>query len=328
MATPLASLIGSTVTFRIVTRLSSEIWWLLKEVVGGVGRHRVSMLAKQSAYSLIFAFPSLFIVLFSVAAIVDNRTEAGLSDALLRLIDEKAPDELEPLLEHLVQHAIAEMSSSTAGLAALFSLLLAVWGVAGAVGTLIYACNRVYGVADRRSYVARKLLTLALTGIGGFLVAAAFVLFTFGRSIGEWVAESTDRQDILVQLVSNARPWAIALVACTLLLLYALAPDVELSMRWIVPGVAGVTGVITLASLGFEYLVRFVDPGSAYGAAGSVLILLWFLYLTSAIVVIGAELNAALARRHDVKLTAFLARHPERWLDRRPEDGAKDPFGP
>jgi uncharacterized BrkB/YihY/UPF0761 family membrane protein len=59
--------------------------------------------------------------------------------------------------------------------------------------------------------------------------------------------------------------------------------------------------------------VNIAAPGSAFGAAGSVLILLWFLSLTSAIVVTGAEINAVLARRNDGR------------LDRDPEEVRPNP---
>ena len=255
MAAPSASPTGSTAAPRTVARLSSEFWWLLKEVARGFGRDHVSMLAKQTAYSLLFALPSLMVMLVAMAAIVDKRTEAGLSEALNRAIDERAPDVLQPLLEHLVQHAITEMSESSAGVAALISLLIAVWGVAGAVGTLVFACNLVYGIVDRRSYVARKLLTLVLTVVGGGLVVTAFVLFTFGRLIGDWVEETTDRQGILVELAANAGGWSIALVACSLAGLYAMAPDAKTSFRWILPGVGVTTLVIYLEFVGFEFLL-------------------------------------------------------------------------
>jgi uncharacterized BrkB/YihY/UPF0761 family membrane protein len=65
-----------------------------------------------------------------------------------------------------------------------------------------------------------------------------------------------------------------------------------------------------------DLLLRFSNPGSAFGAAGSVLILLWALFLVSAIVIVGAIVNAVLGRRYDRKLRDGLRRHPEKLQQR------------
>ena len=94
---------------------------------------RPANLAKQSAYSLLYAIPSMLIVLVSLAAIVDRQTGAGVSGALQRFIAEQAPEELQPLLASLVQYAIVETSEQAAIIAAIVSLVIAVWGGAGGV---------------------------------------------------------------------------------------------------------------------------------------------------------------------------------------------------
>ena len=72
-----------------------------------------------------------------------------------------------------------------------------------------------------------------------------------------------------------------------------------------------------LASLAIGVLVILMDliltysnPGAAYGVAGSVLILLWSLYMVSQIAVIGAIVNAVLGKRYDRRLIEALYRRP------------------
>jgi membrane protein len=282
------------------------VWSVLNDIVCGIRRHRVSLLAKQSAYSLLYAIPSLFVMLVSLASIVDNYTDAGLSDALNRAIEERAPDVLKPLLESFVQNAIAETSQSSAVATALISLLIAIWGISGAVGSLVYSCNYVYDIVDGRPYIVRKLLTLGLSIFGGLLVVAGFLLFTFGQRFANWLADEMDMNSTLVGILSTSRRWSIALVACSLVLLYSLGPNVPKSIRWVLPGVISATAAIYLLFVAFERLVQIVNPGSAFGAASSVLVLLWSLYVVSAIVVAGAEINAVFARRYDAKMIDFI----------------------
>jgi membrane protein len=290
---------------------------VLIEIVQEIRHHQPSQLAKQAAYSLLYAVPSVLIVLVSLAAIVDKNTGAGVSEALRKFISEQAPAELHPLLDSLVQRAVVETSESQAILAALVSLAIAIWGGAGGVGALIAAINDVYDIRNTRSFIKQTALNLGLMLLGGALVIGSFVLLTFGRLLGEWVAGAVGRGTTLVDFLSSGPVWALILLACSLFLLYWLAPDIDKSIRWVLPGTALATIAVLVVFAAMDLLLRFSNPGSAFGAAGSVLILLWSLFLVSAIVIVGAIVNAVLGRRYDRKLRDDLRRHPEK----RPERG-------
>src|SRR5215213_11249389 len=97
---------------------------VLIEIAQEIRHHQPSQLAKQSAYSLLYAVPSVLIVLVSLAAIVDKNTGTGVSQALRTFISEQAPAELQPLLASLVQRAVVETSQSEAVLAVFLSLAI------------------------------------------------------------------------------------------------------------------------------------------------------------------------------------------------------------
>ena len=291
-----------------------EVWSFLFGLVLEVAHQPLSMLAKQAAYSLLYAIPSILIVLVALTALVDDWTDAKTSEALQDFIDERVPAELQPLFKSLVQSAITETSQSTAAVTALVSLGVAIWGGSGGVGALIYACNLVYDVRDTRPWWRRQLLKLVFMVVGGIGIVVAFVLFAFGQRIGEWIAEKTDRASVLVGMLSSGRGLSLVLVAISLFALYVKAPDVETSFRWLLPGTVAATLAIAITFAALDFVLGIWSPGSAYGAASSVLILLWTLWLMSAIVVAGAAINAFVGRRFDEKLARYLVAHPERLL--------------
>ena len=289
---------------------------VLIEIVQEIRRHQPSQLAKQSAYSLLYAVPSVLIVLVSLAAIADKNTGAGVSEGMRQFISAQAPHELQPLLESLVQRAVVETSQSQAVLTALVSLAIAIWGGAGGVGALIDAINNVYDIRSTRSFITQTALKLGLMILGGALVIGSFILLNFGRLLGEWVAGKVGRGAALVDFLSSGPVWALLLLACSLLLLYWLAPDVRKSIRWVLPGTAIATIAVLITFAAMDLLLRFSNPGSAFGAAGSVLILLWALFLVSEIVIVGGIVNAVLGRRYDRTLRDGLRRHPEKLPER------------
>jgi membrane protein len=292
---------------------------VLIEIAQEIRHHQPSQLAKQSAYSLLYAVPSVLIVLVSLAAIVDKNTGAGVSEGMRQFISAQAPAELQPLLESLVQRAVVETSESQAILTALVSLAIAIWGGAGGVSALIAAINSVYDIRNTRSFIKQTALQLGLMLLGGALVIGSFILLNFGRLLGEWVASRVGRGTALVDFLASGPVWALLLLACSLFLLYWLAPDVDKSIRWVLPGTAIATIAVLITFAAMDLLLRFSNPGSAFGAAGSVLILLWALFLVSAIVIVGGIVNAVLGRRYDRKLRDGLRRHPEKQLKERGE---------
>jgi membrane protein len=67
-----------------------------------------------------------------------------------------------------------------------------------------------------------------------------------------------------------------------------------------------------LIALGFKLYLTVTNPGSAYGALGSVVVLLYFLFLTGIAFVVGAEVNALIGRRYDPETVKDLAEHPQK----------------
>jgi membrane protein len=90
-------------------------------------------------------------------------------------------------------------------------------------------------------------------------------------------------------------PVALTLLAVVLSLVYLFGPDVEQRIRTVVLGAALAVVLWAIASVGFSfYLANFADYGVTYGSLGATVGLLFYLYLTASVVLLGAEVNAAI----------------------------------
>jgi membrane protein len=283
---------------------------LIAEIALAVKEQQPSLLAKQTAYSLLYAVPSILIVLVSLAAIVDKNTGFGVSEALQQFIAEQAPDELQPLLASLVQYALVETSEQTAIVAAIISLAIALWSAAGGVGALVYAVNEVYDIKDKRSFLKGAAIRLGLMVLGGILVVAAFLLLAFGRLVLDLLPDIADAGGLLPAILASSPLWALVMLFVSIVLLYWFGLDAPKSLRWLLPGAVAASVAIALLAGLLELILSYSNPGAAYGVAGSVLILLWTLFMVSNIVVIGAIVNAVLGTRHDRTLIAGLQSRP------------------
>jgi membrane protein len=269
-------------------------------------------LAAEIAYHALFAIPPMIIFLVALAAVVNNFTTIPVADNLITIIEDRAPAEMQELLVTLVQNAVDQVSGAAA-LGLLSAAAIALWSGSNGIATLMKAFNRAYDVIEERSFVRKKLVAIGLTILMSVLVIAAFALFVFGQQIGTFVASQFGLGSAFITTWQILRwPMAIIFIMFLLAVLYYLGPNVEQSFRWISPGSVVATIIWFGIVFGFRIYLNFSDPGSAYGAVGSVVVLLFFLYLSGIAFVIGAEVNAVLGKRYDPETVEDLATNTQK----------------
>lgn len=295
-----------------------------KELYAEFGKDNVTSLAAAFAYHTVFAIPALLILTVTIAALVNVTTNVDVTGNLKELIAERAPGDTRVLLNSIVDNAIAKTSGGGATFGVAASALLALWSGSNAVAALIDAFNRAYGVKESRKWVRKKGLTIGLTLVLALFINLAFALLVFGERIGSWIADRAGLGSVFDVAWNLARwPAAVAAVGILLSVLYYAGPNVEQSFRWVSAGSVLSTILWLVATAGFGIYLRFSDPGSAYPFVGNILVLLFFLYVTGIVFLLGAELNALVAKRYDPATIDDLADNPDADLETRLSAEAK-----
>lgn len=277
----------------------------------------VTEMAAGVAYHAIFAIPPMIIFIVTLAALVGQITSVDVAGMLRDSINERAPADTRELLTGLVDSAIADVSGGVASFGVIISAAVALWSGSNGISTFIRAFNRAYDVDEDRPFIKKKAVSIGLTILMGVLIILAFVLFVFGQQIGSWGAGQLGLGSAF-EIAWNILRWplAVAFIVFLLAVLYYLGPNVEQTFHWISPGSIVATLLWIAVVFGFKIYVTFSNPGSAYGAVGGVVVLLFFLYLTAIVFLIGAEVNAVLQRRYDEKTIKDLAHHPDKVANR------------
>ncbi len=251
-------------------------------------------LAAEVAYHGIFAIPALIIVLFSIAAMIEAYSSVKLADRLTDAIA-NAPEETQDILNSLVDNAVGQVNSGLMSFALMIAVIVALWSGSNGVAVLMKAFNRAYDVEEARSFVKQKALAIGLTLLLGLAINLAFVLWVFGNKLGEWVANKADLDSAYETAWNLARyPIGFLFFVLILMVLYYVGPTIRVPFRGLWPGAFFATFLWLIVAGGFSIYMQFADPGSAYGALGSVIVFLFFLYLTSLVFLLGAEFNAVL----------------------------------
>lgn len=260
-----------------------------------VGEDHVGLLAAGVAFYGLLALVPALVALLSVYGLVADpaRVERQVLDVLAA-----APPEVRDLVSEQLR-TIAE-SSGGAIVAVIVGFVVAIWSAASGVGHLVEAINSAYDRTDRRSWLARKALALALTlgAIVFFVVAFALVALlppvlasTGLGATGRWLA--------------GVFRWVVLsgglLVA--LAVLYRFAPDThDDRWRWISPGALAAAVLWLVGSIGFSvYTANFGTYNETYGSLGAIVVVMLWLLISAYAVVLGAELNAVLDRVEPVE---------------------------
>jgi len=263
-------------------------WWqVTRRAFRESSADNVPMLAGGVAFFAFLAvFPALIAALTLYGLVADpaqvTRQVEGLAGAL--------PQQTQPLITEQLG-AIAASSGGALGIGLVVSLLAALWSASSGTGNLMQAINIAYDEQETRGFVKLRGTALLLT-----LGAIVFVLLTLALvAVVPPLLDALPLGPVATVLAQVVR-WGllVGVVIVALAVVYRVAPDRDAPrIRWVSTG-ALVAAVLWIAgSVAFSlYVNNFGSYNRTYGALAGVVVLLLWLYLTSYIVLLGAEINA------------------------------------
>ncbi|TXG86511.1 MAG: YihY/virulence factor BrkB family protein [Thermomicrobiales bacterium] len=286
---------------------------LVRESLNSFMRIDAMGLAKQVAFSVLFAALPILFVLVAAAALMEHWLGIPVTSELRTFIYEQTPPEAHTILIAGVDQAISDASTQLASFTAVFPLVLALWGGMAGVGALIEATNRAYGIRNNRNILQKRAMSLAITLLFSAMVvltvAASFFNERVIQQLMVWAGHDQFFSDFgkLSQLVLS-----IAITFGVLFILYFIGPDVALTARMTIPGaVVGTVSWVLMIHL-FGFIASRVPYQNIYGAAGTAIILLYFLNFAALGLILGAIVNGVLGHHYDYRRASDLAAHPEK----------------
>jgi len=264
-------------------------------LVHGARDHDVGGLSAEMAYRFLLAlFPfGLFVAAMgSVVAgwlhVQDPAAQivAALSDNL----PAEVARSIRPELERLLGSARTDL--------VLFGAIAALLAATGGTNALAKGIHRAYDVQEQRPFVLRYAIALGLTVLGAVGIIAAFVTIVGGAILTQQLAGALGLQAeawTVLQLLRWPAVFAVLIVAVAIV--YRYASSVVVPWRWILVGAAAFAfGWLVATAVLAIYVLNVADYGATYGSLGGVIILMLWFYVTAAMLVIGAEVTAILAR--------------------------------
>ncbi|HEN8712778.1 YihY/virulence factor BrkB family protein [Pseudomonas sp. GD03746] len=243
-----------------------------------------SALAYQMLFSL-FPFLLFLIALIGFLHLPDFFSWLRMQSELV--LPPQALEQVNPVIDQLQQ--------SKGGLLSV-GIVIALWTASAGVRLMMSAMNAAYDVPEGRPVWKRIPLSIFYTvGIAGMLLAAA-ALMVLGPQVMEWIAAQIGMQEVIVTVWTILRwPAIIILMMVAVAVIYYVMPDVKQKFRFITPGSVLAVVVWIIASLAFAYYVKtFADYNAMYGSIGAIIVLLLYFYISAAVLLLGAEMNAVI----------------------------------
>lgn len=265
-------------------------WWQVAQRVWiESSRDNLSVVAAGCAFYALFA---IFPALTALISLYGLTADATTVEQQFGILSSVLPSEAFNMVVEQIRR-IAQSSSEALGWRLLVSVAIALWSVGNLTQAMFAALNIAYEEPEGRSLLRYYLsaFMFAVIGLLGGVLALLTVLYV------PILFAVTGLSEVFELLVRIAR-WPILAVVVLLLLalVYRYGPcRRSAKWRWVSVGSLMATFVWLFASAGFSYYVsNFANYDRLYGSLGAVIILLFWLYLSFYIVLLGAEINAEL----------------------------------
>ncbi len=238
-------------------------------------------------YAFLAIFPGIM-ALFSVYGLaLDAQSAQDQINRLATILPEESISLIEGRIDKLM-----ETSSNALGWGTLFGFLVALWSSNRGIRSLFIGLDIAYRVENRRNFFKQYAMTLTFTlgAIFVIIVSLAFiVLFPV-------LVNTIGLPETIEGLIKWLR-WPIlgVIIISAISLIYKYGPSRNTpGYRWVVLGATVATILWLIASWGFSvYVSNFGNFSEMYGSLSAVVILLFWLFITSFIILTGGELNRA-----------------------------------
>ncbi|MDX1520467.1 MAG: YihY/virulence factor BrkB family protein [Anaerolineae bacterium] len=281
--------------FRLKTVLD-----LLKATFTEWQEDKASRLAAALAYYTVFSLAPLIIIILGVVGLIFSQEEAGryLMEQIQGLVGASGAELVQSILDSDTQ-ASASLIATLIGVASL------VFGATGVFAQLQDALNTVWGVAPNPNKGLMKVVETRFTSLTmvlgiGFLLLVSLVLSAALSALDDLVTGWLPSYLVLGQVLNFII--SFGLITLLFAMIYKILPDVEIQWSdvWIGAAVTALLFGVGKFLLGF-YLGN-QSFGSTYGAAGSILIILLWVYYSAQIFLFGAEFTQVYAKRYGSKI--------------------------
>ena len=276
---------------------------LFKETATAFGEDKASMLAASLAYYTIFAIAPLLVIAIVVAGFFFG--EAAVEGQIVSSIQDAVGREAAVLIENLVSNA--SQSSAT------------IWATLGSTAVLLFGASNLFNQLQRAlnviwdtppstdsgivNFLQKRLIAFAMVLIAGLVLLLTLIVSTVVQYLDTFLTDLSPLFSRLIPIID----FSVSFLILTLLfaILFRVLPEVDVAWQDVFLGAVVTSLLFSIGKYLITLYLSFSGDNATYQAAGSIVILLLWVYYSAQIVLFGAEFTNAYAKRSgSLQLTA------------------------
>ena len=273
----------------------TQLWTLLKETFTAWNDDKVPRHGAALAYYTVLSLVPLLVVIIAIIGLILG--QEAVQNHLLEQIGNMVGPQSAEAIKDMIQRASEPSSGIVASVLATGTLL---FGASGVFAQLQDSLNSIWGVKPKEGrglwgLIQDRFMSFAALLGTGFLLLVSLVLSAALSAFGEWFGGWLPAPELVLQALESLI--SLGVITGLFAMMFKVLPDAEVAWRDVWVGAVLTALLFTIGKLAIGLYLGKSDVGSAYGAAGSLVIILVWVYYSAQILLFGAEFTQVYANR-------------------------------
>jgi membrane protein len=297
------------------------VWASLKDSFKGFADHKVTKLSASLAYFTTFSLGPLLIVIIFIAGRIlgEEAAQGSVFNQIKGFIGADAAAQIQTIIKNAALNG-------KSGMPAIIGVITLLIGATTVFGEIQDSINSIWGVKAKPKAGIMKLVMTRLLSFGmiaslGFLLLVSLAITAIVEGLGNRLKEVFPDMAVVIIYIVNLIV-TLGVVTSLFAIIFKVLPDIRIKWKDVWPGAIATAILFMIGKFLISVYISKSDIGSTYGTAGSLVILIVWIYYSSIILYFGAEFTKAYALQKGVQIvpTEYAI-----WEDKPAIAGAKSP---
>lgn len=270
------------------------LWRVLKKAGSGFVDDNVMKLSASLAYYTVFSMGPLLIVIIFLCSLFFGREaiEGSIYGQIASFVGSDTAKELQDIIKNA---SIADKGN----VAAVVGIITLIIGATTVFAEIQDSINTIWGIKPKPKrgwlkIVVNRLLSFSIIITLGFLLLVSLGISYIVEALSHSLARAFPDVTVVLFYIFDLI-LSLAVISALFAVIFKVLPDAKIKWRDVIAGAVATALLFMLGKFGISFYISSSDVGSTYGAAGSLVVLLVWVYYSSIILYFGAEFTKGYA---------------------------------
>lgn len=274
---------------------------VLKKSFSGFGDHKVPKMSASLAYYTVFSLGPLMIVIIYIASVFLGRE--AIEGTIYTQLDGFIGREAAAQVQDIIKNAAI---TGKGGVSAIIGIITLLIGASGVFAEIQDSINTIWGLkAKPKAGVAKiiqtRLLSFGMIGSLGFLLLVSLAATAIVESMGKQLQTVFPDIGVVVFYIINLL-LTLGVVTLLFAVIFKVLPDAKIKFKDVWAGAIATAVLFLIGKFAISLYISKSDIGSTYGTAGSLVVLLVWIYYSAIILYFGAEFTKHYAVQYGAEI--------------------------